>query len=117
MVNLQISPKIESLYGLGYPGYQRFFSRVVRIWIRAGHNRDMTDTGNRARKTSGTQGTPNHDHWAKPNVLHFCAPPVRKRWKPFQSQVFVVLPFRSPWSRRLAGIKQDQAYFIAIDSS
>ena len=23
---------------------------------RAGHNRDMTDTGNRARKTSGTQG-------------------------------------------------------------
>ena len=24
--------------------------------FRAGHNRDMTDTGNRARKTSGTQG-------------------------------------------------------------
>ena len=47
----------------------RGFSRVRRTemaaegrWhctsgeYRAGHNRDMTDTGNRARKTSGTQG-------------------------------------------------------------
>ena len=25
MVALQISPKIESLYGLGYPGFQRIF--------------------------------------------------------------------------------------------
>ena len=48
-------------------GTRGFFSRVVRTWTRAAkprekvfravHNyRDMTDTGNRARKTSGTQG-------------------------------------------------------------
>ena len=42
----------------------RSFSRVVRpktraakkVGHRADHNRDITDTGNRARKTSGTQG-------------------------------------------------------------
>ena len=32
-------------------------SRSAPEVFRAGHNRDMTDTGNRARKTSGTQGT------------------------------------------------------------
>ena len=42
-----------------YPGYQRFFlARGRRKWRpkAAGTARDMTDTGNRARKTSGTQG-------------------------------------------------------------
>ena len=32
-----------------YPGYQRFFSRAAGIYL--------TETGNRARKVSGTQGT------------------------------------------------------------
>ena len=47
------------LYPLSYPGYQRVFSRVVRIFGvgRAGHYKDLTETGNRARKVSGTQGT------------------------------------------------------------
>ena len=36
-----------------YPGYQRFFSRA------AGHYKDLTETGNRARKVSGTQGSLN----------------------------------------------------------
>ena len=31
-------------------------SRSAPEVFRAGHNGDMTDTGNRARKTSGTQG-------------------------------------------------------------
>ena len=63
-----------------YPGYQRFFSRAVGIFgvgrrpthlrrrpkpraakprekaFRAGHYKDGTETGNRARKVSGTQG-------------------------------------------------------------
>ena len=50
----------------GYPGYQRFFSRAAGIFgvgrrttrLRpwAGHYKDLTETGNRARKVSGTQG-------------------------------------------------------------
>ena len=54
-----------------YPGYQRFFSRaagIFRVWpkadtssavgrSRAGHYKDLTETGNRARNVSGTQGT------------------------------------------------------------
>ena len=49
-----------------YPGYQRFFSRAAGIFgagrrpkpreKRAGHYKDLTETGNRARKVSGTQG-------------------------------------------------------------
>ena len=56
-----------------YPGYQRFFSRVVGIFgvgrrpthlravgrsreKNAGHYKDLTEIGNRARKVSGTQG-------------------------------------------------------------
>ena len=58
-----------------YPGYQRFFSRAVGIFgvgqrpthlrrrpkprekaFRTGHYKDWTETGNRARKVSGTQG-------------------------------------------------------------
>ena len=46
-----------------YPGYQRFFSRAAGIFgvgrrpkPRAGHYKDLTETGNRARKVSGTQG-------------------------------------------------------------
>ena len=41
-----------------YPGYQRFFSRAAGIFGvgRAGHYKDLTETGNRARKVSGTQG-------------------------------------------------------------
>ena len=47
---------------LMYPGYQRFFSRAVGIFgvgRRPTHLRpykDLTETGNRARKVSGTQG-------------------------------------------------------------
>ena len=50
-----------------YPGYQRFFSRVAGIFgvdcsrshkrRSAGSYKDLTETGNRARKASGTQGT------------------------------------------------------------
>ena len=36
-------------------------SRSAPEVFLAGHNRDMTDTGNRARKTSGTQGRKSHD--------------------------------------------------------
>ena len=63
-----------------YPGYQRFFSRaagIFGVWPkadtssavgrsherrsrvtikRAGHYKDLTETGNRARNVSGTQG-------------------------------------------------------------
>ena len=39
-----------------YPGYQRFFSRAAGIFGVAGHYKDLTETGNRARKVSGTQG-------------------------------------------------------------
>ena len=49
-----------------YPGYQRFFSPAAGIFgvgrrpkpraVRAGHYKDLTETGNRARKVSGTQG-------------------------------------------------------------
>ena len=41
-----------------YPGYQRFFSRAAGIFGvgRACHYKDLTETGNRARKVSGTQG-------------------------------------------------------------
>ncbi len=66
---------------IGYPGYQRTFlgrggllfggrrpsPRVAKSrekTFRAGHNRDMTDTGNHGRKTSGTQGN-NRCYWSK----------------------------------------------------
>ena len=40
-----------------YPGYQRFFSRAAGISVfRAGHYKDLTETGNRARKVSGIKG-------------------------------------------------------------
>ena len=41
-----------------YPGYQTFFSRAAGIFgvVRAGHYKDLTETGNRAWKVSGTQG-------------------------------------------------------------
>ena len=51
----------ELLY-IRYSGYQRFFSRAVGIFgvgRRPTHLRpykDLTETGNRARKVSGTQG-------------------------------------------------------------
>ena len=44
-----------------YPGYQRFFSRAAGIF-RVGRSpkpraaKDLTETGNRVRKVSGTQG-------------------------------------------------------------
>ena len=58
----------------GYPAYQRFFSRAAELSVlaegrhifgrrptprekRAGHYKDLTETGNRARKVSGTQGS------------------------------------------------------------
>ena len=64
-------------HALLYPGYQRFFSRAVlavsvlaegrhifgrRPMPRAAkprekHYKDLTETGNRARKVSGTQGS------------------------------------------------------------
>ena len=56
------------LFGLRYPGYQRLFSRTAGIFgvgrrpkpretpFRAGHYKDLTETGNRARKVSSTQG-------------------------------------------------------------
>ena len=50
----------------GYPGYQRLLLRAAGIFdtssaigrnherrIRAGHYKDLTETGNRARKVSG----------------------------------------------------------------
>ena len=56
-----------------YPGYQRFVSRAagifgVQCWPKtdtssaeatsgAGHYKALTETGNRARKVSGTQGS------------------------------------------------------------
>ena len=43
--------------GIQYPGYQRFFSRAGELLAEgAGHYKDLTQTGNRARKVSGTQG-------------------------------------------------------------
>ena len=41
-----------------YPGYQRFFSRAAGIFGvgRRLCYKDLTETGNRARKVSGTQG-------------------------------------------------------------
>ena len=45
-----------------YPGYQRFFSRAAGIFgvgrrpTHLRHYKDLTETGNRARKVSGTQG-------------------------------------------------------------
>ena len=40
-----------------YPGYQRFFSRAAGIFgVGGSHYKDLTETGNRARKVSGTQG-------------------------------------------------------------
>ena len=48
-----------------YSGYQRFFSRAAEIFgcfgcrpkpRAASHYKDLTETGNRARKVSGTQG-------------------------------------------------------------
>ena len=39
--------------------------------FRAGHNRDMTDTGNRARKTSGTQGSTKFDKGGNSLPKHF----------------------------------------------
>ena len=57
----QQTRKFEPSYA--YPGYQRFFSRAAGIFgvgrrpkPRAGHYKDLTETGNRARKVSGTQG-------------------------------------------------------------
>ena len=50
-----------------YPGYQRFFSRAVEIFgvgfARVGY-KDLTETGNRATKVSGTQGNVSAtSHW------------------------------------------------------
>ena len=52
----------------GYSGYQRFFSRAAGIFgvgrrsthlrPQAFRHKDLTETGNRARKVSGTQGIP-----------------------------------------------------------
>jgi len=45
--------------GIQYPGYQRFFSRAGEFSVLAegaGHYKDLTQTGNRVRKVSGTQG-------------------------------------------------------------
>ena len=58
-----VSCLVNFVFEMGkvYPGYQRFFSRVVGIFFgrtpkpRAA-NKDLTETGNRARKVSGTQG-------------------------------------------------------------
>ena len=48
-----------------YPGYQRFFARAVGIFAvgrsREKNYEDLTETGNRARKVSGTQGSNNGD--------------------------------------------------------
>ena len=56
----------------GYPGYQRFFSRAAGSFgvgrFRAGHYKDLTETGNRARKVSGTQGTFRAKCWLKGGV-------------------------------------------------
>ena len=62
---------------LFYPGYQRFFSRAAGIFgvgrrptqrpkmcRPSGHYKDLTETGNRARKVSGTQGI--SDHFSPP---------------------------------------------------
>ena len=49
--------------GETYPGYQRFFSRAAGIFgvgQRPTH-KDLTETGNRARKVSGTQGRGNSE--------------------------------------------------------
>ena len=49
-------------YRKKYPGYQRFFSRaagIFGVWPKAdtsSADKDLTETGNRARKVSGTQG-------------------------------------------------------------
>ena len=56
----QQTRKFEPSYA--YPGYQRFFSRAAGIFgvgrrpTHLRHYKDLTETGNRARKVSGTQG-------------------------------------------------------------
>ena len=64
--NLQTSAIIleisDSNLESGYPGYQRFFSRAAGIFgvgrrpTHLRHYKELTETGNRARKVSGTQG-------------------------------------------------------------
>ena len=54
--------QIPSWCAYVYPGYQRFFSRAVGVSVlaeaaSAGHYKDLTETGNRTRKVSGTQGS------------------------------------------------------------
>ena len=39
-----------------YPGYQRFFSRAAGIFGVGRRPTHLRETGNRARKVSGTQG-------------------------------------------------------------
>ena len=63
-----------------YPGYQRFLSLAAGICDtssvvgRAGHYKDLTETGNRAREVSGTQGTPPGE---KPRNLCLLLPPPK----------------------------------------
>ena len=67
---------------IGLPSVPECFSRDAvdgntsfASVARAGHNTDMTDTGKRARKTSGTQGSSLHDTGEKRSeqiVKHTC---------------------------------------------
>ena len=63
MKNLRRVNKIIVIYLRRSALDTRGFSRVVWTRVaknaktRAGHNRDIADTGNRARKTSGTHAT------------------------------------------------------------
>ena len=108
---------------ISYPGYQRFFSRaegIFRVGRRptslaerrsAGHYKDLTETGNRARRVSGTQGSDFFDRkkkfWNDIHIQKFdtmiflkttsCRRNIATKWKELK-QLFSwpIVPFAAP---------------------
>ena len=95
-----------------YPGYQRFFSRAARIFgvlaegrhifdrrpkpraAKPGHYKDLTKTGNRDRKVSGTQGTVKPKYWANLfKYIFFCFVLLFTSSSPYRKDQFAVLWF------------------------
>ena len=53
----------------GFSGAKATSGEAARKAFRAGHYKDLAETGNRARKVSGTQGTPFQN---KTQIIHGC---------------------------------------------